>query len=334
MEQMFDVRNLLDGWLLKEVARDDWRFRLDRESAHILLSTALNPGKSYRHPNGELAFSRLSPSFRNRHIDGTRVKTYAQKMTTYGQDGTCEWKDRITEIGVSPDGVLSMGFHTCLAVILSDTVHEVRLLANFTESERNSEGTGRKQDFGDVLYYYGVPSSKSTAALVQIMANHRRTLAPLNSITAGSLRNTTTELMDIVNSPEMPLIVEAVAYAKRVAKKFYSANGKYKRRSAVAPAMVAHLYLEWMSTHPVEATEFFRGLESGMGISGTLLVLRERFTAIANGMGTGMDGSLNVYVRTASLMGQAWKAYLEGREVTRLMLSNPPALVWCERHRP
>jgi len=334
MQRTFDVRNLLEGALLKEVLSDDWRIRLDPESAHVLLATALLDGKDYRHPNGELMFSRLSPAFRNRHIDGTRVRTYAQKMTTYGTDGTCEWKDRITEIGVSSDGVLAMGFHTCLAVILSGTSHEVRLLTNFTESERNSEGTGRRQDFGDVLYYYGVPSSKSTAALIQIMVNHRRTLSPLNSITAGSLRNTTTELMEVVNSPEMSVVTEAVAYGKRLSKKFYSENGKYKRRSAVAPAIVAHLYLEWMQVHPAEATSFFQGLESGEGISGTLLVLRERFTAIANGTGTGLDGSLNVYVRTSSLMGQAWKHYLAGTELSKLQLSNPPTPVWCEQHRP
>ena len=255
-------------------------------------------------------------------------------MVTYGPDGTCEWKDRITEIGVSEEGVLAMGFHTCLAVILSGTSHEVRLLANFTESERNSEGTGRRQDFGDILYRYEVPSSKSVAALIQMMANHRRTLSPLNSITPGSVRNTTTELMEIVNSDEMPLISEAVAYGKRVSKKFYSVNGTYKKRSAVAPAIVAHLYLEWMSSRPLEAIPFFQGLETGNGISGTILSLRERFTAIANGTGTGLDGKLGVYTRTASLMGIAWKAHLAGTELTKLQLSDPPVPVWCERHRP
>jgi hypothetical protein len=334
VERTFDVRNLLGGALLKEVITDDWRIRLDPESAHVLLSTALLDGKAYRYPSGELMFSRLSPAFRNRHIDGTRVRTYAHKMETYGPDGNCEWKDRITEIGISPEGVLSMGFHTCLAVILSGTSHEVRLLANFTASERDSEGTGRKQDFADVLYYYGIPNARSTAALTQIIVNHRRTLSPLNSITAGSMRNTTTELMKITSSPEMPLITEAVAYAKRLSKKFYSVSGKYKKRSAVAPAIIAHLYLEWMQAHPVEAVLFFQGLETGEDISGTVLLLRERLGAIANGAGTPLDMKLNVYIRTGSLLGQAWKHHLAGTELTKLQLSDPPAPVWCEQHRP
>jgi len=334
MERTFDIRTLLGGALLKEVITDDWRIRLDPEVAHVLLSSALLPGRNYRKPNGELMFSKLSAGFRNRRIDGSRVRTYAHKMVTYGADGTCEWKDRITEIGVSPEGMLSMGFHTCLAVILSGTSHEVRLLANFTESERNSEGTGRRQDFGDVLHLYGVPNSRSTAALIQLMVNHRRNLSPLNSITPGSTRNTMTELMAVADSDEMPLITEAVAYGNRLSKRFCSTQGKYRRRSAVAPAIVAHLYLEWMESHPAQATEFFQGLETGEGISGLVLLLRERLMAIANGGGTPVDAQLNVYTRTASLFGFAWRHYLAGSELVKIQLSNPPVPVWCEKHRP
>ena len=63
-----------------------------------------------------------------------------------------------------------------------------------------------------------------------------------------------------MDSSEMPLISEAVRYAREVAKLFYSTQGKYRKRSAVAPATVAHLYVEWMTQHPAEAKEFFEGL--------------------------------------------------------------------------
>ena len=334
MNRSFYIRDLLPGALLKEVLTDDWRLRLDPQVAGVLLDTAVLPGKSYRKPDGELFFSKLNGAFANRHIDSARIRTYAAKMVTTDIDGTLEWKDRITEIGVTPDGVLAMGFHTCLAVILSGTSHEVRLLANFTESERNSEGTGRKQDFADVLFYYGIPSARSTAALVQMIANHRRTLSPLNSITAGSLRNTTSELLAIMDSPEMPLISEAVVYGRRVAKLFYSTQGKYRKRSAVAPATVGHLYVEWMQQHPAQAAAFFEGLDSGTNIDGPVLLLRERFRAIAAGLGSPLDGVLNPYTRTASLMGLAWKQYLTGTDYSKLQLSNPPAPVICEMHHP
>ena len=331
---MITIRELLGDYLLKEVLTDDWRLLLTPASAHILLGTAVKEGKHYR-GNGELFFTRLNGAFANRHIDALRVRTYAKKMITRDSDGTLEWKDRITEIGVSPEGVLAMGFHACLAVILSDTIHEVRLLSNFTESERNSEGTGRKQDFGDVLFYYGIPNAKSAAALMQMMANHRRTLSPLNSITPGSVRNTNTELLAILNSQEMPLVSEAVAYSKTLAVKFASTAGKYRKRSAVAPASVAHLYLEWMQQHPAEAEQFFEGLRTGQGISGPVLTLRERLSAIAGGNGSSLDGVLNPYVRTATLMGIAWKRFLAGDTgPSKIQMSNPPSPILCETHHP
>jgi len=329
------VRELLGDFLLKEVLTDDWRLLLTPESAHLLLETALIPGKSYRrNGDGELYYTKFNSAFRNRHIDTARVRTYAAKMTTRGADGELEWKDRITDIGLSPDGVLVMGFHTCLAVIASDTTHEVRLLSGFTESERDNEGTGRRQDLGDVLYYYGVPNAKSAASLMQVMANHRRTLSPLNSLTPGTVRSTSAELLAILDSAEMPLVNEAVALGKRVSRRFYSTRGKYHKRSAVAPSMIAHLYLEWIQTHPQEAAGFFWGLDTGRNIAGPVLMLRERFAAVASGAGTPLDHQLNVHTWTASLTGLAWRAYLSGEQLSKLQLSNPPKPLVCEVHHP
>ena len=331
----YTARELLGDALLKETLKDEWLLRLDPETAHVLLKTAVIPGKSYRrNGDGDLHWARLSAAFDNRHIDNSRVRNYSRKMLTTAPDGSCEWVDRITDIGITPDGVLAMGFHTCLAVVLSGTTHEVRLLANFTESERDSEGTGRKQDFGDVLYRKGVVNARSAAALIQIMANHRRTRSPLNSITPGSQRNTMTELVTLLTSEEMPLINEAVSYGKDLSARFYSSTGKYKKRSAIAPAMIAHLYLEWMQQHPAEAWSFFEGLKSGQGISGPVLLLRERFSAIATTGGTPLDGILNAHIRTASLAGLAWRAYLSGDYLSKLQLSNPPVPLFCEVHHP
>ena len=333
--EKFSIRELLGNALLKEVLTDDWRIRLDPEIAHILLSTATLPGKSYRkHGDGDLNWRQLSGAFDNRHIDAIRVRGYAKKMLTRTADGSWEWKDRITDIGVSPQGVLAMGFHTCIAVIASDTTHEVRLLSNFTASEQDSEGTGRKQDFGDVLYRRGVPSANSAAAMIRIITDHRRNLSPLNSISPGSVRSTMTELLAIADSGEMQMINEAVAYGRAAGTKFTSPIGKYRRRSAIAPAVLAHLYLEWMQQYPLQAPGFFSGLLTGEGITGPVLLLRERFSHIAVTGGTPLDAQLSAHIRTATLAGLAWKAYLSGGEVAKLQLSNPPAPLWCEAHRP
>lgn len=241
----------------------------------------------------EIAAKMLEKNTRNRPLDSSRIKRYANAMNDnkWMLNGEC--------IIVSPDGTILDGQHRLWAVVESNATIKSCVMFNIEEDAIATINCGKSRSPGDVLSINGHHNTQVMAPAVRLayiydVMNNNMTTRKGVTVT----NDTIARYADFL----MPRIAESVEVAS---------NGAHFFNRSV----MAFCHLVFTRSNPDKATDFFHLVKTGEYLVSGHPVLALRVKLLDNRIA----GRKKLSVREEiALYFKAWNVFCRGKSILRL----------------